>query len=57
MEMIKIINENKAKKQESISIENKKRIAKKEKISTLITFLECAAWGFVLAEVITLIVK
>ena len=57
MEMINIINQNKARKQQSIRIENKKRIAKKEKITTMITFLECAAWGFVLAEIITLIVK
>lgn len=55
--MIDIINQNKIRKQKINRMNNLKEQQKQEKISTLITFLEFAAWGFVLAEVITLIVK
>lgn len=55
--MIDIINQNKIRKQKINRMNNLKKQQKQEKISTLITFLECAAWGFVVAEVITLIVK
>ena len=55
--MIDIINQNKIRKQKINRMNNLKKQQKQEKISTLITLLECAAWGFVVAEVITLIVK
>ena len=55
--MIDIINQNKIRKQKIKRMNNLKKQQKQEKISTLITLLECAAWGFVVAEVITLIVK
>lgn len=55
--MVDIINQNKIKKQKINKMNNLKKQQKEEKITTMITLLECAAWGFVLAEVITLIVK
>lgn len=55
--MINIINQNKIRKQKINKMINLKEQKKEKKISTVIIYLECAAWGFVIAEIITLIVK
>lgn len=57
MEMINIINQNKARKQETRRIENAKRQAKKEKISNILTMVGYLVATYVFVEIVTLLVK
>jgi hypothetical protein len=57
MKMINIINQNKAKKQQSIRREVIKKQAKKEKISNILTIVGYLAATCVIIEIVTLLVK
>lgn len=57
MEMINIINQNKARKQETRRIENAKRQAKKERIYNVLVIAGYALAFSIFVEIVTLIVK
>ena len=57
MEMIKIINENKSRKQETRRIENAKRQVKKEKIHNWLVIAGYAIAFSIFVEIVTLLVK
>ena len=57
MEMINIINQNKARKQETKRIENAKEQAKKERRDYVKTFIGYIIATYVVVEIITLLVK
>lgn len=57
MEMINIINQNKARKQETRRIENAKRQAKKEKIHNWLVIAGYAIAFSIFVEIVTLIIK
>ena len=57
MEMINIINLNKAKKQQSIRREELKKQAKKEKISNILVMVGYLVATYVFVEIVTLLVK
>lgn len=55
--MIEIINQNKARKQETRRIENTKRLAKKEKIHNWLVITGYVVAFSIFVEIVTLIVK
>lgn len=57
MEMINIINNNKAKKQKINKQNELKRLAKKEKISNILTFGGYLVAVIIFVEIVTLLVK
>jgi hypothetical protein len=57
MEMINIINQNKARKQETRKIENAKRQAKKERIYNVLVIAGYAVAFSIFVEIVSLIVK
>ena len=57
MEMINIINQNKARKQETRRIKNAKRQAKKERIYNVLVIAGYAVAFSIFVEIVSLIVK
>jgi hypothetical protein len=57
MEMINIINKNKARKQQINKQNELKRLVKKEKISNILTFMGYMIGIYVFVEIVTLLVK
>jgi hypothetical protein len=57
MEMISVINQNKARKQETRRIENAKRQAKKERIYNVLVIAGYAVAFSIFVEIVCLIIK
>lgn len=57
MEMINIINQNKARKQENLRKENIKELKKQERINYIFTMLEYIVGTYILVQIITMLVK
>lgn len=57
MEMINIINQNKAKKQEINKQIELKKLEKKEKVSNIIAFVGYIVATYIFVEIVTMLVK
>jgi hypothetical protein len=57
MEMINIINQNKARKQETLRKENIKELKKQERMDYIFTMLEYIVGTYIIVQIITMLVK
>jgi hypothetical protein len=57
MEMINIINQNKARKQEILRKENIKELKKQERISYIFTLLKAIVITYIYVQIVTMLVK
>ena len=57
MEMINIINQNKARKQEILRKQNIKELKKQERISYIFTLLKAIVITYIYVQIVTMLVK